>query len=170
MSDDQKIHPFTISRVFDISRDLAFEVWTQASHMQHWSSSAGGSIQFSKFNLHPQGVTHYCMIGADGSQLWGKIVYEEIIKPKEILYSQFFSDQNEGVTRHPMAPTWPPEMQTSVIFEEVGRKTKITLTWTPVNPTPEELATFNSGRAGMSAGWNGSFNQLETYLKSLKKS
>src|SRR5690349_12022921 len=40
---------------------------------------------------------------------------------------------------HPMSPTWPPQMLTTIEFEAVGNKTKIVLTWKPVDASKEEM-------------------------------
>jgi len=49
-------------------------------------------------------------------------------------------------------------------FEDAGGKTKITLHWSPLNPTEEERKTFAAGMDGMKAGWGGTMDQLAAYL------
>ncbi len=76
-----------------------------------------------------------------------------------------FSNEAGGLTRHPLIPTWPLELLTTVTFaEEPGGKTRVTLRWTPINATPEEQRTFDATRDGMNSGWNGSFERLDAYL------
>ncbi|MNG34332.1 hypothetical protein D3C84_1207900 [compost metagenome] len=56
-------------------------------------------------------------------------------------------------------------MLTVVSFEEErGGKTKVTVRWSPLNPTAEEQQTFDAGHDSMRQGWGGSFDQLEAYL------
>ena len=70
-----------------------------------------------------------------------------------------------GVTRHPMAPTWPLEMLSTFLFEDIGgKKTKFTVHWTPLNASEEERATFAAGKASMQQGWGGTLDKLEAYL------
>ena len=74
-----------------------------------------------------------------------------------------------GLTRHPMAPTWPLELLSVFTFEEQpGGKTKFTIRWSPHNATEEERKTFDAGHAGMNQGWGGSLEQLEAYLAKAK--
>src|SRR3954468_5540998 len=80
-----------------------------------------------------------------------------------------FSDENAGLTVHPMAPTWPREMLSTTTFEEKAGKTTITITWVPTNATPEEQKTFDSSFDGMTMGGRGTFKQLTKSLAEQQK-
>jgi uncharacterized protein YndB with AHSA1/START domain len=60
-------------------------------------------------------------------------------------------------------------MHTTVELTEEGPNcTRVTITWQPHGDVkPEELATFIQGRAGMTQGWTGSFDKLESYIESV---
>jgi uncharacterized protein YndB with AHSA1/START domain len=96
----------------------------------------------------------------------GRAEYLAIEKPNRIVYTQQFCDQAEQVTRHPLSPTWPETMLTEIQLAAEGpEQTRVTITWTPhgtVNAT--ELATFVNARGGMTQGWTGSLDNLETHL------
>jgi uncharacterized protein YndB with AHSA1/START domain len=105
----------------------------------------------------------------DGTVMWGKFVYREVVPPEKLVFISSFSDENGGLSRHPMAPTWPLEMFSVFSFEEQpGGKTKFTVRWSPHNATEEERKTFEAGRAGMNQGWSGTLEQLEAYLAKAK--
>jgi len=71
-------------------------------------------------------------------------------------------------TRHPLAPSWPIQMLSTFTFMEASPgKTTFMVTWTPLNPTPEERATFEGGHDSMKQGWSGTMEQLATYLASV---
>ena len=56
-------------------------------------------------------------------------------------------------------------MLTVLTFEEQpGGKTKLTIRWSPLNPTAEEQQTFDAGHDSMRMGWTGSLDQLEAHL------
>jgi uncharacterized protein YndB with AHSA1/START domain len=101
--------------------------------------------------------------------MYGRAEYLEIEKPGHLVYIQQFCDENEKVSRHPMAPTWPETMQTTVdLAEEGSEQTRVTVTWEPYgSTTPEELETFIKSKDGMTQGWTGSFDKLESYLENL---
>ncbi len=160
---------FEITRIFDAPRDLLFKVWTQPEHLTKWSGPKGFSIKYEKSDIRPEGIAHYVMTMPDGGEMWGKVIYKELKFPTRIVYLQYFSDADEGVARHPISPTWPLEMLTTVIFEDEGKnKTKITLTWEPQDASREEIETFNNAKGGMSQGWGGSFENLDNYLKEVR--
>ncbi len=96
--------------------------------------------------------------------MWGKMVYREITPPEKLVWVNSFSDENAGITRHPMAPTWPVQLLTTVTFEELGDKTTITIHWVPINPDALEKKTFEEGFDSMTQGWTGTFDRLEDHI------
>src|SRR5690606_11361584 len=98
----------------------------------------------------------------------GRAEYPEMSPPERIVYTQQFCDEQGNVSRHPGAPLWPETMKTVVTFaeEEPGR-TRVTVLWEPYGKTTrEELEAFIAARGGMSWGWTGSFDKLESLLES----
>ncbi len=155
---------FVISRTFDAPRDLMWKVWTEPERLARWFGPKGVKIVHSKNDLRPGGVYHYGMENPDGSRYWGRWLYREIVKPERIVFVISFSDENRGVTRHPMAPVWPLVWLSTVTFEPKGDKTTVTIHWSPLNATEEERKAFDAGHASMNQGWSGTFEQLEQYL------
>jgi uncharacterized protein YndB with AHSA1/START domain len=156
---------FVISRAFDVPRELMFKVWTDPEHMQRWWGPKGVQVVYSKMDLCPGGSYHYCMRTPDGHDMWGKFVYREIVRPERIIWVNSFSDEHGGVTRHPMSPSWPLEMLTTVTFDEHAGKTTVTVRWVPLNATEEERKTFEGGFGSMQNGWGGTMDQLAAYLE-----
>ena len=92
------------------------------------------------------------------------MVYREIAAPERLVFINSFSDANGGLTRHPMAPTWPIELLSTFTFTQSAGKTTFTVTWAPLDPTPEERATFDAGHDSMKQGWSGTMERLADYL------
>ena len=155
---------FVISRVFDAPRDLVWKCFTEPERMKQWWGPKGVTVIHSDMDLRPGGHYHYAMRTPDGSVMWGKMAYREITPPSRIVFVNSFSDEAGGVTRHPLAPTWPLEMLSTFLFEDVGGKTKFTVTWTPLNASEEERATIAAGHTSMNQGWTGTLDKLGTYL------
>jgi uncharacterized protein YndB with AHSA1/START domain len=157
--------PFVISRVFDAPRDKVWKAWTEAERLKQWWGPKGFTVAQLKLDLRPGGTMHYCLRMPDGKEMWGRFVYREIIKPERLVWINSFSDKDGGLGAHPMAPTWPREMLTTVSFEETGGKTKVTIEWLPVeSATDLERKTFEEGRDSMKMGWTGTFEQFAAYL------
>ena len=74
-------------------------------------------------DLRPGGIFLYGMQAPNGSEMWGKWVFREIVEPERLVFVSSFSDKNAGLTRHPMAPTWPIEMLGTATFIDQGGKT-----------------------------------------------
>ena len=162
---ETKTAEFVMSRVFDAPRELVWTCFTDPEHMKQWWGPKGATVTVSKMDLRPGGTYHYRMETADGSEIWGKMLYREITPRDRIVFLNSFSDEAGGTTHHPMAPTWPQEMLSIFTFEDVaGGKTRFTVRWSPLKPTAEEQATFDSSHASMNTGWSGTMEQLEGHL------
>jgi uncharacterized protein YndB with AHSA1/START domain len=157
---------FVINRTFDAPLELMFEVWTDPKHFTQWLPPTGFTMQFLRADIKPGGSTFYLMTGKGDMKMYGRAEYQKIQKPDLIVYTQQFCDESEKISRHPMAPTWPETMLTTVQLTAEGPdRTRVTVTWEAYGPTTrEELETFIKARSGMTQGWTGSFDKLEAYL------
>ena len=157
---------FVINRTFDSSIENMFKMWTDPDHVANWMPPTGFTMEYLRADIRPGGSTFYCMSNAAGMKMYGRAHYLEIEKPNRIVYTQEFCDENENLSRHPAAPTWPATMKTIVTLSPEGsEQTRVSIHWECIGDvTPEELATFVQGRAGMTIGWTGSFDKLEAYL------
>ena len=156
---------FVINRSFDAPINVMFEMWTNPKHFSKWLPPTGFDMEFIRVDIRSGGSSFYVMKGANFT-MYGKAEYLKIEKPDTIIYTQRFCDANENISRHPMAPTWPETMLTTVKLAAEGPdRTRVTVTWEVVGKaTPEEMDTFIKARGGMTQGWTGSFDKLEDYL------
>jgi len=156
---------FIISRVFDPPRELVWKAFTEPKRMAQWWGPKGFKVIALKTDLRPGGMCHYGLEAPNGSPMWGRFVYREIVAPERIVLINSFSDEKRGLARHPGHMSWPLELLSTFTFEEAkGGKTKFTIRWSPHNATAEERKTFEEGRASMTQGWSGTLEQLEAYL------
>ena len=75
-----------------------------------------------------------------------------------------FSDENGGVTRHPMAADWPLEVLNVLTLEESGGKTTLTLEGWPLHASEAERKAFEGGVGSMEKGFAGTLEQLVAHL------
>jgi len=162
-----EIKPFRISREFDVNQETMWRLWTEKDLLEKWSGPKGTKLKQSNFELKAGATNHYCMISPDGTEMWGKQVFREIMKPDRYIYITSFSDAQGNMTRHPMSATWPLEMLTTVTFLTLGDQTRVTIEWMPLNASAEEIKTFNEAHEGMKMGWGGSLDTLQEYLETL---
>jgi uncharacterized protein YndB with AHSA1/START domain len=159
---------FVINRTFEAPIDVVFETWTNPQHVAKWLPPTGSTMEYLKADIRPGGTSSYKMSGPGGKPMYGRANYLEIQAPHRLVYTQQFVDESGNVSRHPLAPTWPESMLTTVTFVDEGEgRTRVTVEWDiDGKATAEEVATFTSSRAGMTGGWTGSFDKLEAYLPS----
>jgi uncharacterized protein YndB with AHSA1/START domain len=156
---------FVISRVFDAPRDLLWQCFTKPERMKEWWGPTGVKVVKSEMDFRVGGTYHYGMQNADGSVMWGRQVFREIVPSERMVLVNSFSDEAGGLGRHPLAPQWPLQMLSTYTFEAMpGGKTKFTVRWCPYEATPEEQAAFDAGHGSMTGGWGGTLDKLEAYL------
>ncbi len=159
---------FTITRIFDAPLDLVWKANTESGHLMQWWGPKGLKMLSVHLDLRPGGIFHYGMESPDGTQMWGKFVYREVVPQEKLVFVVSFSDEKAGITRHPLSQTWPLEVLNIVTFSEEGGKTKLTMKGGPINATEEERKTFDAAHEGLQQGFNGTFDQLEEYLSKVK--
>lgn len=157
---------FVISRLVDAPREKVWQCWTEPARLAAWFGPKGFETVTAKLDFRTGGIYHYCMRG-NGVEMWGKWTFKEIDAPARLVFIDAFSDKDQGLGRHPMAPTWPAQMMTTVLLADFGPKTLITIQWSPYESSAAEQQTFAEGMASMHQGWSGTFERLDTYLKEM---
>ena len=157
---------FAIERTFNAPRVLVWKALTEPERLKHWWGPQGFAWVKGTLDLRPGGTFHYALRAPNGPEMWGKFVYREIVEPEKLVFVNSFSDPQAGITRHPMAATWPREVLNLLTLSEDGGKTTMRMRAYPINAGAEERATFEAGFGSMRAGFGGSFQQLEEYLAS----
>ena len=171
---DRLSKPFTITRSFDAPRARVWQALTELQRLARWMSPAGMEPVPGSMDLRVGGVYHYGMKAVSGNPSgaisWGKWTFREIAAPERLVVVVNFCDAQQNPIRHPMAPTWPLSTLSITTLSDDGPRTRMALQWHALNASAEETALFDSAHAGMTQGWSGTMNQLETYLADLQKS
>jgi uncharacterized protein YndB with AHSA1/START domain len=115
------------SRVIDAPRALVWSVWTDPKHLAQWWGRDGFSTTTSAFDFKAGGVWRFVMHGPDGRDYENRITFDKIVRPERLEYHHGGGDDVE-----------PVQFRTTVTFEDLGGKTKVTLRG--VFPSAEERA------------------------------
>jgi uncharacterized protein YndB with AHSA1/START domain len=158
------MNEFVISHTFEAPRERVWNAWTDPDQMKQWWGPRGSTILDCKIDLRVGGTCHYGM-RYNNQNMWGKFVYREIVRPQRLVFVNSFSDENGGVTRHPLSPTWPLEMLSTLTLVERAGNTTLTIAWFPLSPTEDERKTFEAGHDSMQKGWTGTLDQLTDYVE-----
>ena len=123
-------------------------------------------MQFRRIDIRAGGHGFYAMTNGTFT-MYGRVDYLDVRRPDRIKYTQCFTDENENMSRHPGAPVWPEKMLTTVLLTAEGAaQTRVSVRWEAHgSATPQEVAAFVEEKAGMTMGWTGSFDKLESWLE-----
>ena len=106
-----------ITREFDAPRALVFDAFTNAKHLARWWGPNGFTTTTHAIDVRPGGKWRFVMHGPDGRDYQNLITYLEVVRPERIVYKHGGDEADlEDVS-----------FQTTVTFEELGGKTRVSL-------------------------------------------
>ena len=155
-----------IEREFDVSVDQLFEAFSSLEELKIWWWPNGlfsdhidcdfreGGKYFINMKGHVKGIN-----GTGG--MTGR--YEEIIKNKRIVMTDFFADaQGNAISpeKANMPGVWPEEIYITFDFESVDAHTSLF--------TLSQQGIPNDMQQDCIQGWSESFDKLESYLNGRK--
>jgi uncharacterized protein YndB with AHSA1/START domain len=137
-----------ITREFDAPRSMVFRAWTQPEHLMRWWGPRGFTLPSCQLDLRPGGAYRFHMRGSAGDDHWTQGVFREVVEPERIVMAGSWADAAGNPTS--------PETVTTVSFEDLGAKTRLTL----------HQAVFESvtARDAHRNGWTSSLERLAEYL------
>jgi len=141
-----------ITRIFNAPRKLVFEVFTDPKHVIHWWGPNGFTNTIHHMNVKPGGEWKLTMHGPDGTDYPNLIIYKEVIKPERLVWTHGSGNDDPG------------QFESTVIFEEEGKKTKLTMSM--IFKT-KEAKDFVVEKYGALEGQKQTMDRLEDYLSKL---
>jgi uncharacterized protein YndB with AHSA1/START domain len=148
---DKKI-TVTITRIFNVPRELVFKAWTDQKQMAKWWGPHGFTNPICEIDARPNGKMRICMDSPEFPNHWMSGVFTEVVEPQKLVFTTKAFEDEKGNARL--------EGINTVIFEEYNGKTKLTLTATLTKLAPELQVVAD----GMETGWNQSLEKLATLL------
>lgn len=148
-----------ITRDFAAPPALMFEVWTDCKHLKHWWGPKEWPMQECELDFREGGSWLYCLRGPnEGDEAWGKAVYEEIDKPRKIVYMDYFTDSKGNINENlPGSKTVLEFLEHNSITRQVSRTQY---------ESPESLQKVLE--MGMIEGMSSSMERLDGYLAELQ--
>ena len=148
-----------ITRVFDAPRELVWKAWTDPDQVARWWGPKGFTAPSCTIDFRVGGKYLFCMRSPEGKDYWSTGVYREITPLKKIVCTDSFADEEGNVvpaTHYGMSPDIQLEMLVTVVLEDLGGKTKMTLRHAGLPAGPHQ--------DGAQQGWSESFDKLEASL------
>ncbi|HLA15185.1 MAG TPA: SRPBCC domain-containing protein [Gemmatimonadaceae bacterium] len=149
----------TTTRVFDAPREVVFKAWTDQKQFARWFPPDGFSAD-CELDVRPGGSLRVDMKGEDpalGPDFFGKVfpgkgVYKDVV-PNERLAFTFEAETEKGEP--------PVTMVMTVIFEDQGRKAKLT-----IHQTADTVAGYEElVKIGATEGLRQSLDKLTVLLE-----
>lgn len=162
---DQKVETsereLVLTRTFRAPRQLVFLAYSSCEHMSNWWGPRSWPMVECTMDFRVGGVWHYCLRGPnEGDESWGRAVYDEIVEPERIAYTDAFSDA-EGNINEAM-----PQTRSSVELADADGGTRLTLR--AKYPTAADLQRVLG--MGMEAGITETLDRLDEHLADMVRS
>ena len=162
-----KLPEYKIDRIFNASRALVWQAWTDPDLLHRWYGPGAETI-IHKFDLKPGGMWLNEMKYGDNS-MYQKVVFQEVAQPQKLVWHHHSStDSDWNDVASPMMADWPRLLLTTVIFEDMNDKTNVRLSQVPMEATDAEITCFATAMAGMDKGWGAGYTIMDELLVELQ--
>ena len=136
-----------LTRVVNAPVELVWKAWTDPRHMARWWGPKSFTNPVCELDLRPGGAIRIHMRAPDGTVYPMTGTFEEVAPPNRLVFTSVARDDDGK----PLL-----EGHTTVTFEDVGGKTKLTVLSRAVGLAPIAPQML----AGMQQGWTQSLDKL----------
>jgi uncharacterized protein YndB with AHSA1/START domain len=137
----------SLTRVFDAPPQLVWMAWTDPRHMAQWWGPKGFTNPVCELDVRQGGAIRIHMRAPNGAVHPMTGTFEEIIPPERLVFTAVARDHDGNALL---------EAHTTVTFEDVGGRTKLTVHARAVEIAPIAPQML----AGMEMGWTQSLERL----------
>src|SRR5215467_13003722 len=123
MTSKNKSNEIRITRIYDAPVLAVWDAWTDPEQVAQWWGPRGFTITTHSKDLRPGGHWTYTMHGPDATDWPNSTHYFEVEEHSKLVYDHGANDDRPALFR------------VTVLFKEIGGKTKMDMTMTL--PTPE---------------------------------
>jgi uncharacterized protein YndB with AHSA1/START domain len=147
-----------VARIFPASRELVFQAWSSAEHLQRWFCPAGYSVPQAKVEFRVGGAFEICMRSPQGQDHWSKGRFTEIVRNSRLVIDMQALDADE----RPLFRAY-----TVVSFEEQrggSTRLEVTQTYTQFDVRAQPMIE------GAAQGWGETLDRLEQEVIRIRQS
>jgi len=158
---------YIFDRVFDAPRGMVWRAWTDPDLLHRWYGPGVETI-IHKFDLKPGGMWLNEMKWGENSN-YQKVIFQEVSAPEKMVWHHYSSvDADWNDAPNAMMADWPKLLLTTVIFEDMGDKTKVRLSQLPIDATDAEKTCFAAKMRGMDKGWGSGYAIMDEIFAELQ--
>lgn len=140
-----------ITRIYDAPRELVFTLWTDPKHLAQWWGPRWYTNPVCEADARVGGAILIHMRGPGGRTHRMTGTFHEIVAPERLVFTSAVPDDKGN-------PLF--EIRNTVLFENAGGKTKLTLRASVTAATAAAAPYL----AGMDQGWNQSLDRLAEWI------
>lgn len=141
----------TITRLYDAPPALVFKAWTDPAMVAKWWGPRGFTNPVCEVDARPGGRIRIVMRAPDGNDYPMRGELREVVAAKRLVFTNCAVDADDNALIDGL---------TTVLFEEEGGKTRLTLTTRGIARVPQAVQWLQ----GMETGWTMSLEKLGDQL------
>ncbi len=141
-------HHLSIDRIVDAPRALVFKAWTEPEQLLKWCYLEALKATKTEIDVHTGGHWNIDLQMPDGEKITVRRVYREIVETERIVFYEMCSAGDKVML----------DGTHTIVFEDLGSKTKITVTCDLAKPFDAD------NQQGWSGGWSELFDHLSVHL------
>lgn len=158
---------YIFDRVFDAPREMVWRAWTDPELLHRWYGPGAETI-IHQFDLEPGGVWLNEMKWGEKSH-YQKVVFQEVTAPEKMVWRHHSSTDAEwNDAPNAMMADWPALLLTTVMFDDMGDKTKVRLSQVPMDASDAEAACFAKVMGNMDKGWGSGYAIMDEIFAELQ--
>jgi len=151
-------HDITVVRILDAPVASVWKAWTDPVHLAAWWGPRGFSCPVCRIDPRPGGIWHLDMEGPDGSVYPCRGRFMEVVEERRLVYSDEVAEGESAWGDRP-----PPSCVQIVTFEDLGGRTRLTVTMRMATEADRE----RMAALGVEGGWTSSLDKLADLLAEL---
>lgn len=120
-----------VTRTYDAPVDKVWEAWTEPDLVMRWWGPQGFTSPVAKMDVREGGTSLVAMRSPEGQDMYNTWTYEAVEPRRRMVFITRFADQDGNVVdpaAQGLPPGMPSEVRTEVLFEDLGGRTKVTVT------------------------------------------
>ncbi len=136
-----------ITHLFDAPREAVFRAWTDPELLNIWYAPDGCTVEFKSIHVVEQGTFHSCIHDPVHGECWITGVYREVVPPERLVFTMVLADgDGNAVTAMTAGKSdeWPEALVTTVLFEPIGNRTKVTVHQTVAEEEAKKTGAYQS--------------------------
>jgi uncharacterized protein YndB with AHSA1/START domain len=137
----------TITRVFDVPRELVWKAWTEPDQLAQWWGPRGSRAPLEKITMdvRPGGTLRVTSVSAEGHEMTVQGVYREVVEPERLVFEE------------PAEGSWHEGAVSVATFNDLGEGRTEMVVQTTIHTTDDM-------RVQAQAGMESTFDRLGEYV------